>query len=90
MSAVKRAGGRAVAGGSLADCETRDDIGGVVWWGDDETARDIRIGLSARAGPILPLLTGALSPADVSIERHVCIDTTASGGNAQLLAEVAS
>jgi RHH-type proline utilization regulon transcriptional repressor/proline dehydrogenase/delta 1-pyrroline-5-carboxylate dehydrogenase len=26
--------------------------------------------------------------AHVRLERHVCIDTTASGGNAQLLAEV--
>jgi RHH-type proline utilization regulon transcriptional repressor/proline dehydrogenase/delta 1-pyrroline-5-carboxylate dehydrogenase len=26
--------------------------------------------------------------AHVMLERHVCIDTTASGGNAQLLAEV--
>ncbi|MCG6902669.1 MAG: bifunctional proline dehydrogenase/L-glutamate gamma-semialdehyde dehydrogenase PutA, partial [Rhodobacter sp.] len=32
----------------------------------------------------------ALLPADVLVERHVCVDTTASGGNAELLAEVAS
>ena len=31
--------------------------------------------------------TAALDAAHVLLERHVCIDTTASGGNAQLLSE---
>jgi RHH-type proline utilization regulon transcriptional repressor/proline dehydrogenase/delta 1-pyrroline-5-carboxylate dehydrogenase len=88
MTAVDRAGGRPVEG-DLADCDKLDDIGGVLWWGDDETAREIRKRLAARGGPILSLITGQPSPADVISERHTCIDTTASGGNAQLLAEVA-
>ena len=41
--------------------------------------------LSAREGPILPLLTGAPEPSHVLAERHVCVDTTAAGGNAALL-----
>ncbi len=90
MTAVDRAGGRPVEGEGLSDCDALDDIGGVLWWGDDDTARDIRQRLVARSGPILPLITGIPSPADVIAERHVCIDTTASGGNAQLLAEVAT
>ena len=90
MTAVDRAGGRPVEGSGLGDCDTLDDIGGVLWWGDDATAQDIRQRLAARPGPILPLITGKPSPADVIAERHVCIDTTASGGNAQLLAEVAN
>ncbi len=90
MAAVDNAGGRPVEGEGLDDCDKLDDIGGVLWWGDAETARDIRRRLAARPGPILPLITGVPSPADVIAERHVCIDTTASGGNAQLLAEVAT
>ncbi len=43
--------------------------------------------LAGRAGPILPLIAQP-DVAHVRLERHVCIDTTASGGNAQLLAEV--
>lgn len=89
MSAVDHAGGRPIEG-VLEDCGKLDDIGGVLWWGDDAVARDIRRVLAGRDGPILPLITGTPSPADVIAERHTCIDTTASGGNAQLLAEVSS
>jgi RHH-type proline utilization regulon transcriptional repressor/proline dehydrogenase/delta 1-pyrroline-5-carboxylate dehydrogenase len=60
---------------------------GAIWWGDAAGARvRVRV-LAARKGPILPLI-GMPDTAHVRIERHVCIDTTASGGNAQLLAEV--
>jgi RHH-type proline utilization regulon transcriptional repressor/proline dehydrogenase/delta 1-pyrroline-5-carboxylate dehydrogenase len=58
---------------------------GVIWWGDDETARDIAVALSERDGPILPLVTGAPDLGHVCHERHVCVDTTAAGGNAALL-----
>ena len=44
--------------------------------------------LAARRGPILPLIGGMPDAGHALLERHVCIDTTASGGNAQLLAEV--
>ncbi len=60
---------------------------GAVWWGDAQAARDHARALAGRDGPILPLLTGALIAADVLLERHLCVDTTASGGNAELLAE---
>jgi RHH-type proline utilization regulon transcriptional repressor/proline dehydrogenase/delta 1-pyrroline-5-carboxylate dehydrogenase len=43
--------------------------------------------LAARRGPILPLITGQPDRAHVTEARHVCVDTTASGGNAALLAE---
>ena len=59
--------------------------GGVMWWGDAETARAIEQALARREGPILPLITGLPDPARVRAERHVCVDTTASGGNAALL-----
>ncbi len=65
-------------------------FGGVIWWGDADKARAYVRALAAREGAILPLITGALDRADVLLERHVCVDTTASGGNAELLAEVAA
>jgi RHH-type proline utilization regulon transcriptional repressor/proline dehydrogenase/delta 1-pyrroline-5-carboxylate dehydrogenase len=34
----------------------------------------------------VPLVTGRPDPAHVLTERHVCVDTTAAGGNAALLA----
>ena len=60
---------------------------GVIWWGSPEMARSFALALAARQGPILPLITGTPDRAHVSLERHVCVDTTASGGNAALLAE---
>jgi RHH-type proline utilization regulon transcriptional repressor/proline dehydrogenase/delta 1-pyrroline-5-carboxylate dehydrogenase len=59
--------------------------GGVLWWGDVETARAIEVALSKRAGPIMPVICGLPDTARVRAERHVCVDTTASGGNAALL-----
>lgn len=62
-----------------------DDFGGVLWWGDDETGRAIALALAERPGPIIPLITGYPDPAHVLHERHLCVDTTAAGGNASLL-----
>ena len=59
-----------------------------LWWGDDLTARALSKALATRPGPILPLITDRPDRAHVLIERHLCIDTTASGGNAELLAEM--
>ena len=59
-----------------------------LWWGDGETARALSQVLAKRPGPILPLITDRPDRAHVLIERHLCIDTTASGGNAELLAEM--
>ncbi|WP_068112422.1 bifunctional proline dehydrogenase/L-glutamate gamma-semialdehyde dehydrogenase PutA [Tropicimonas marinistellae] len=64
-------------------------IAAVMWWGDGETARALRRALAARSGAILPLVTGAGETAAFHLERHVCVDTTASGGNAALLAAAA-
>lgn len=62
-----------------------EGISGAVWWGNVETGRALARALAARNGPILPLI-GAIDKGHVVIERHLCIDTTASGGNAALLA----
>ena len=61
---------------------------GALWWGDAAQGRSRAQALAARKGPILPLIGDMPDTAHVMLERHVCIDTTASGGNAQLLAEV--
>jgi RHH-type proline utilization regulon transcriptional repressor/proline dehydrogenase/delta 1-pyrroline-5-carboxylate dehydrogenase len=66
---------------------TLDGFSGVVWWGNPDQSRAIATALAARKGPILPLVTGTPDRGHVTQERHVCVDTTASGGNAALLAE---
>ncbi|MDO6588836.1 bifunctional proline dehydrogenase/L-glutamate gamma-semialdehyde dehydrogenase [Loktanella sp. D2R18] len=68
---------------------TLNPIAGVLWWGDTDTGRAIEKALSKRSGPITALITGMPDTAHVMHERHVCIDTTAAGGNAALLAAVA-
>ncbi len=53
-----------------------------------EIARsELRQALAARDGPIVPLVSELGDPVAFCNERSICIDTTASGGNAALLAE---
>ncbi|MCV0397982.1 MAG: bifunctional proline dehydrogenase/L-glutamate gamma-semialdehyde dehydrogenase PutA [Rhizobiaceae bacterium] len=47
---------------------------------------EFRRALAARDGPIVPLVTGRIDPVAYAHERAVCVDTTAAGGNATLLA----
>ncbi|HEX5872794.1 MAG TPA: hypothetical protein VFY65_20325, partial [Longimicrobium sp.] len=54
--------------------------------GPQEQARALRQALAGREGAILPLVTEAVAPARYLLERVLCIDTTAAGGNASLLA----
>ncbi len=67
---------------------TLTPLAGVIWWGGTGTGQQIETALSIRPGPIIVLITGLPDAAHVLHERHVCIDTTAAGGNAALLAEV--
>ena len=86
--AVRALGGVAVrATGDFdpGDLTSGPAYGGVIWWGDAKTARAFDCALAARMGSIIPLITGQPDRAHVTIERHVCVDTTASGGNAALL-----
>ncbi len=57
----------------------------MIFWGTDEVARQIVTALAKRPGAILPLITGMPTAETVTHERHLCVDTTASGGNAELL-----
>jgi RHH-type proline utilization regulon transcriptional repressor/proline dehydrogenase/delta 1-pyrroline-5-carboxylate dehydrogenase len=59
----------------------------VAWWGDHHAAKSLRQALAKRDGPIVPLLTDKAIRNQCITERHICIDTTASGGNASLLAQ---
>ncbi|MEM1373643.1 MAG: bifunctional proline dehydrogenase/L-glutamate gamma-semialdehyde dehydrogenase PutA [Pseudomonadota bacterium] len=56
----------------------------VLHWG--EPGRDWPTALAARDGPIVPFVTTRDLARWVTVEQTVCIDTTASGGNAELLA----
>ncbi|SIS72787.1 bifunctional proline dehydrogenase/L-glutamate gamma-semialdehyde dehydrogenase PutA [Paracoccus saliphilus] len=58
----------------------------VAYDGPEDQARLYRQALAAREGAIIPLVTSMELPAYAVLERHLCIDTTASGGNASLLA----
>ncbi|MEY8839380.1 bifunctional proline dehydrogenase/L-glutamate gamma-semialdehyde dehydrogenase, partial [Cribrihabitans sp. XS_ASV171] len=92
VEAVRALGGVALtASGPVADdtLQQVDGISGVLWWGDSDTARGIEKALARRDGPIVPLIPGRPDRARVLGERHVCVDTTAAGGNAALLGGMA-
>lgn len=57
-----------------------------LWWGDDAQGRAYAQALADRDGEIVQLVTGMPDLAHVAHERHLCVDTTAAGGNAALLA----
>ncbi len=60
----------------------------VAYWGDKEGQKQARRALAAREGRLIGLCGGDDLAARCVLERHVCIDTTAAGGNASLLAQV--
>ena len=69
-----------------ADLTSLPRVSAVASAADPETLRALRIALAARDGEIVPLITEAIAPHRYLVERHLCIDTTAAGGNASLLA----
>ncbi|MBB3142372.1 bifunctional proline dehydrogenase/L-glutamate gamma-semialdehyde dehydrogenase PutA [Halomonas organivorans] len=54
--------------------------------GGGDWTRGLRLALAERDGPIVQLETQVIAPTRYVVERHLCIDTTAAGGNASLLA----
>lgn len=85
---VEALGGRAVrVRGALSpeDLTVLPAVGGVLWWGEAGQGRAYAQALAARSGEIIPLITGLPDTAHVMLERHLCVDTTAAGGNASLL-----
>ncbi len=68
------------------DLSRLEGFDAVAFWGGGDEARALREALAARPGAILPLICETGDPSRYHLERHICIDTTASGGNAALLA----
>ncbi len=75
--------------GSLAEPRAVSDLPVqlVAFHGHGAARSAFRQALAARDGAIIPLVTDYISPAAYSNERTICVDTTAAGGNASLLAE---
>jgi len=65
---------------------TLTNFDAAVLWSSTADQSAARVALAARPGAILPLIVERHFDARVRIERHICIDTTAAGGNATLLA----
>jgi len=86
---VEATGAIAVSG-DVADLRADElrTVAGVAYWGASDTKRDLRQKLASQDGPIVPLLTSAYEISHFVREQHKCIDTTAAGGNAALLAGV--
>ncbi len=60
----------------------------VALWSSAEDLSAARKALATRSGRLIALASGEDLAAKCRMERHVCIDTTAAGGNASLLAAV--
>ena len=87
VASVEALGGRAVAAEGHLPPEALTTLTGfsaVLWWGEE--ADGYAHALAQRDGPILPLIPHLPDAAHVLLERHLCVDTTAAGGNAALLA----
>ncbi len=69
-----------------ATLSTLTNLDAVAFAGSRQQAIKCRQALASREGRILPFITHSNNIYRFCIERHVCIDTTAAGGNASLLA----
>ncbi|MBN9076642.1 MAG: bifunctional proline dehydrogenase/L-glutamate gamma-semialdehyde dehydrogenase [Rhizobiales bacterium 65-79] len=58
----------------------------VAFSGDAEMLRRLRRALAARPGPIVGIVSERVNPIAYAHEGAICVDTTAAGGNASLLA----
>ena len=87
MNLVSAAGGVGVPlpNLKLEALEQLEGFASVMHWGDAEEQRAARQALACRSGPILQLATGKDILWAITAEQHICIDTTASGGNTELL-----
>ena len=66
---------------------TVEGVAAVACSADHAVLVRMRVALARRPGPILPLITEPTAVERYVLERHVCVDTTAAGGNASLLAQ---
>jgi len=70
----------------LSTLETLTGFDAVVLWAGEDALRFARAALARRDGALIPLIHARDLGERCVIERHVCFDTTAAGGNAALLA----
>jgi RHH-type transcriptional regulator, proline utilization regulon repressor / proline dehydrogenase / delta 1-pyrroline-5-carboxylate dehydrogenase len=68
-----------------ASLETCNPFDALVADGPSGALVEVRRALAARGGAIVPLVIGHADPHRLLVERALCVDTTAAGGNAQLL-----
>lgn len=75
--------------GQLSDdmLETLHGFDAVISYAAQDELTRLRCALATRNGALIPLICEIDPTPQLTIERHVCIDTTAAGGNAALLAE---
>jgi len=64
-------------------------LSAVCLWSAGSDLRPWRRALAEREGVIVPLLSDSADIVQLVLERHVCVDTTASGGNTTLLVQTA-
>jgi RHH-type proline utilization regulon transcriptional repressor/proline dehydrogenase/delta 1-pyrroline-5-carboxylate dehydrogenase len=77
----------AAVDGGVEPADLRDlPIDLVAFAGDADTLRSLRRALAERPGPIVGIVSERINPMAYAHERAICVDTTAAGGNASLLA----
>lgn len=64
------------------------NLDAVALWSETGDLKQARQALAARDGPLIPLFTEREFGGQCYLDRHVCIDTSAAGGNAALYSEV--
>ncbi len=69
-----------------ADLTGLKGFSAVLGYGPDDYLQAVKAALAQRSGAIIPLITDDSGTDMLFLERHVCVDTTASGGNTALLA----
>ena len=69
-----------------AHLQTAQGFDAVAWFGDMAGLKAVRRALSRRDGALVLLLSRPEDVGMLQLERHVCVDTTAAGGNASLMA----
>lgn len=65
-----------------------EGVNAVICQSDDDDLKAIRQALAVRRGALVPLVCEGNIEERCVIERHICIDTTAAGGNVSLLASM--
>jgi RHH-type proline utilization regulon transcriptional repressor/proline dehydrogenase/delta 1-pyrroline-5-carboxylate dehydrogenase len=71
-----------------ADLSRLENVDVVALWSDPADQSKARQALAQRDGVLIPLVCGDDLADRCRMERHICVDTTAAGGNAQLLASI--